>query len=83
MTRKQKKTLTRILTAAALLVLLHFLPLSDILENIFGSSEDGAAPVLRRIAIKRVRRTVLLFVESVQGRKVLVGNADHFEPLAA
>ena len=50
MTRKQKKTLIRILTAAALLVVLHFLPLSDILENIFGSSEDGAAPALRRAA---------------------------------
>lgn len=50
MTRKQKKTLIRILTAAALLVILHFLPLSDILESIFGDAEDGAAPVLRRVA---------------------------------
>ena len=50
MTRKQKKILIRILTSAVLLVVLHFLPLSDILENIFGSSEEGAAPALRRAA---------------------------------
>ena len=49
MSRKQKKTLIRILVAAALLVLLHLLPVSDMMESIFGDASDGAAPVLRRL----------------------------------
>lgn len=49
MSRKQKKTLIRILVSAALLVLLHFLPVSDMMEAIFGDASDGAAPVLRRL----------------------------------
>ena len=81
MTRKQKKTLTRILTAAALLVLLHFLPLSDILENIFGSSEDGAAPVLRRIAIIAVYMIPYLIVgyDVVLGAIKKIGHGDFLD----
>ena len=81
MTRKQKKTLTRILTAAALLVLLHFLPLSDILENIFGSSEDGAAPVLRRIAMIAVYMIPYLIVgyDVVLGAIKKIGHGDFLD----
>ena len=69
MTRKQKKTLIRIITAAALLVVLHFLPLSDILESIFGEAEDGAAPVLRRVA------TIVLYLIPylIVGYDVVIG----------
>ena len=81
MTRKQKKTLTRILTAAALLVLLHFIPLSDILENIFGSSEDGAAPVLRRIAMIAVYMIPYLIVgyDVVLGAIKKIGHGDFLD----
>ena len=69
MTRKQKKTLTRIITAAVLLVVLHFLPLSDILGSIFGEAEDGAAPVLRRAA------TIVLYLIPylIVGYDVVIG----------
>ena len=69
MTRKQKKTLTRIITAAVLLVVLHFLPLSNILESIFGSAEDGAAPALRRAA------TIVLYLIPylIVGYDVVIG----------
>ena len=69
MTRKQKKTLTRIITAAVLLVVLHFLPLSDILGSIFGEAEDGAAPVLRRVA------TIVLYLIPylIVGYDVVIG----------
>ena len=81
MTRKQKKTLTRILTAAALLLLLHFLPLSDILENIFGSSEDGAAPGLRRIAMIAVYMIPYLIVgyDVVLGAIKKIGHGDFLD----
>ncbi|MBR5040671.1 MAG: cadmium-translocating P-type ATPase [Clostridiales bacterium] len=50
MTRKQTKTLQRILVAAVLLIVLKLLPLSDILESVFGDAEDGTPFVLRKIA---------------------------------
>jgi len=49
MTKKQKKTLIRILSAAALLVILHVLPLSSMLDSLYGS--DGEHAVLRRITM--------------------------------
>ena len=81
MTRKQKKTLTRILTSAALLVLLHFLPLSDILGSIFGSSEDGAAPVLRRIAMIAIYMIPYLIVgyDVVLGAIKKIGHGDFLD----
>ncbi|MBR5417709.1 MAG: cadmium-translocating P-type ATPase [Clostridiales bacterium] len=50
MTRKQTKTLQRILVAAVLLIVLKMLPLSAILESVFGDAEDGTPFVLRKIA---------------------------------
>ena len=50
MTKKQKKTLKRILVAALLLVVLKLLPLSEMLGSVFGEAEDGTPFVLRKIA---------------------------------
>ena len=50
MTKKQKKTLKRILVAAFLLVVLKLLPLSEMLGSVFGEAEDGTPFVLRKIA---------------------------------
>ena len=49
MSKKQKKTLLRILAAAAVLVLLELLPLSSLLDSLYGS--DGGNAVLRRATL--------------------------------
>lgn len=81
MTRKQKKNLIRILTSAALLVLLHFLPLSDILENVFGSSDDGAAPILRRAAMIVIYLIPYLIVglDVIKGAVKKIGTGDFLD----
>ena len=81
MTRKQKKILIRILTSAALLVLLHFLPLSDILENVFGSSDDGAAPILRRAAMIVIYLIPYLIVglDVIKGAIKKIGTGDFLD----
>ena len=81
MTRKQKKNLIRILTSAALLVLLHFLPLSDILENAFGSSDDGAAPILRRAAMIVIYLIPYLIVglDVIKGAIKKIGTGDFLD----
>ena len=81
MTRKQKKILIRILTSAVLLVLLHFLPLSDILENVFGSSDDGAAPILRRAAMIVIYLIPYLIVglDVIKGAIKKIGTGDFLD----
>lgn len=81
MTRKQKKNLIRILTSAALLVLLHFLPLSDIIESIFGSSDDGAAPILRRAAMIVIYLIPYLIVglDVIKGAIKKIGTGDFLD----
>lgn len=81
MTRKQKKNLIRILTSAVLLVLLHFLPLSDILENAFGSSDDGAAPILRRAAMIVIYLIPYLIVglDVIKGAIKKIGTGDFLD----
>ncbi|MBP5416833.1 MAG: cadmium-translocating P-type ATPase [Clostridiales bacterium] len=81
MTRKQKKNLIRILVSAALLVVLHFLPLSDILENIFGSSDDGAAPILRRAAMIVIYLIPYLIVglDVIKGAIKKIGTGDFLD----
>lgn len=81
MTRKQKKILIRILTSAVLLVVLHFLPLSDILENIFGSSDDGAAPILRRAAMIVIYLIPYLIVglDVIKGAIKKIGTGDFLD----
>ncbi|MBR5974827.1 MAG: cadmium-translocating P-type ATPase [Clostridiales bacterium] len=49
MSKKQKKTLLRILAAAAALVLLELLPISSLLDSLYGS--DGGNAVLRRATL--------------------------------
>ena len=81
MTRKQKKILIRILTSAVLLVVLHFLPLSDILENVFGSSDDGAAPILRRAAMIVIYLIPYLIVglDVIKGAIKKIGTGDFLD----
>ncbi len=81
MTRKQKKILIRILTSAVLLVLLHFLPLSDILENVFGISDDGAAPILRRAAMIVIYLIPYLIVglDVIKGAIKKIGTGDFLD----
>ncbi len=81
MTRKQKKNLIRILTSASLLVLLHFLPLSDIIESIFGSSDDGAAPILRRAAMIVIYLIPYLIVglDVIKGAIKKIGTGDFLD----
>ena len=70
MSRKQKKTLIRILVAAALLVVLHFLPLSDILDSVLG----GIGSESTRDIIERVVTIVLYLIPYlIVGGDVVVG----------
>ena len=64
-----------------MLVVLHFLPLSDILENVFGSSDDGAAPILRRAAMIVIYLIPYLIVglDVIKGAIKKIGTGDFLD----
>ncbi len=79
MTKKQKKTLIRILSAAALLVILHVLPLSSMLDSLYGS--DGEHAVLRRITMILIYLIPYLIVgyDVVLGAIKKIGHGDFLD----
>ena len=79
MTKKQKKTLIRILSAAALLVILHVLPLSSMLDSLYGS--DGEHAVLRRITMILIYLIPYLIVgyDVVLGAIKKIGQGDFLD----
>ena len=79
MTKKQKKTMIRILSAAALLVILHVLPLSSMLDSLYGS--DGEHAVLRRITMILIYLIPYLIVgyDVVLGAIKKIGHGDFLD----